>query len=335
MEPSRVELLSVIVPVFNSAATLEALHARLSDTLPRLATSWEIILVNDGSRDGSWEAIQELARRDSRIRGIDLSRNSGQHAALLCGVRRAAGNLVVTLDDDLQHPPEEIAKLLAGLSGDVDLVYGRAHREEHDLWRTVGSRVIRWALGFTAGAAIGREASAFRLFRTELRNGFKDFVGPHVSLDVLLSWSARASAVVPVEHRRREAGTSTYTLRKLLRLAMDIITGYSVAPLQFASILGLAFTGFGLGVLVYVVGRYFIEGGSVPGFPFLAATIAIFSGVQLLTLGIFGQYLGRIHQRSLDRPAYVVREESSTPRSSGSPPGTESGAGTRGAPEPG
>lgn len=306
---SKAPYLSVVVPVYRSRATLDALGEGLRAVLPTLAERWEVILVNDGSRDGSWEAIQELARRDARIRGIDLSRNSGQHAALLCGVRRAEGTLVVTLDDDLQHPPEEIAKLLARLSGDVDLVYGRARREEHDVWRTVGSRVIRWALGLTAGAAIGREASAFRLFRTELRDGFRDFVGPHVSLDVLLSWSARASAVVPVEHHRREVGTSTYTLRKLLRLAMDIITGYSVAPLQFASILGLAFTGFGLVVLVYVVGRYLIEGGSVPGFPFLAATIAIFSGVQLLTLGIFGQYLGRIHQRSLDRPAYVVREE--------------------------
>lgn len=308
-ERRRADHLSVVVPVYNSAATVPALAERLRSALPGVAERWEVILVNDGSRDGSWPAIQALAASDDRFRGIDLARNSGQHAALLCGVRRASGTLVATLDDDLQHPPEEIARLLEALTPDVDLVYGRAGRDEHDLWRILGSRIIRGALGMTAGAAVARNASAFRLFRTSLRDGFRDYVGPHVSLDVLLSWSARGTTVAEVEHHPRRVGKSTYTLVKLLRLALDIITGFSAAPLQFASLLGLAFTFFGATVLVYVVGRYLLEGGSVPGFPFLAATIAIFSGVQLLTLGIFGQYLGRIHQRSLDRPAYVVREE--------------------------
>lgn len=300
--------LSAVVPVYNAEGTLRELCTRLAEVLGAAAGDWEIVLVDDGSRDGSWPLIQELSRDDPRVRGLGLARNSGQHATLLCGVRAARCEMVVTLDDDLQNPPEEIPKLLAAL-GDADLVYGRAPREERELWRRFGSSVIRWTLGIATGQAAARNASPFRLFRREITHAFEDFQGPYVSLDVLLSWGAKDVRVAEVEHHARKAGRSSYSLLRLVRHAFDVVTGYSSFPLQVASALGLAFTLFGGLVLVYVVGRYFLEGGSVPGFPFLASIIAIFSGVQLLTLGVFGQYLGRIHQRSLDRPAYVVRRD--------------------------
>jgi len=306
---NRIPSLSALVPVYNSESTLPRLVDELSGVLEQVAERWEIILVNDGSRDRSWEVLQRLAAERPGLVVVDLAHNFGQHAAILCGIRRARMELVVTLDDDLQHPPAEIPKLLAALADDVDVVYGRARQEEREPWRRMGSSAVRWALGVTVGHTLAREASAFRLFRRRVRDAFVDFRGPHVSVDVLLSWGSRGSKLVETAHRAREVGRSNYSFCRLASHAMDIITGYSSLPLQVASLLGLAATVFGVGVLIWVVGRYLIEGGSVPGFPFLAATIAIFSGVQLIALGVFGQYLGRIHQRSLDRPAFVVRDE--------------------------
>ena len=318
---------TAVIPVYNSEATLPALVEGVSSALGSVSERWEIILVNDASRDGSWAVMERLMGKHPNLVIVDLARNYGQHAALLCGVRMARGEVVVTLDDDLQHPPEEIPALLDALEGGVDVVYGRARQDEHQAYRRVGSRVVRLALSLTVGPDVARNASAFRAFRTRLRDAFADFRGPYVSLDVLLSWGSRGSRVVTVSHHPLQRGRSNYTLRRLVHHAMDVITGFSTVPLQIASLLGLGATVFGVGVLIYVVGRYIIEGGSVPGFPFLASIISIFAGVQLLTLGVFGQYLGRIHQRALERPAYVVRTHQdpdatppATPRTPGSPP---------------
>ena len=305
----RLTSLSAVVPVYNSEESLQLLCDELSAVLPDVSDAWEILLVNDGSTDGSWSIIRDLSSREPHVRGINLWRNFGQHPALLCGIRRARSEFVVTLDDDLQYHPKDIPKLVDAMVDGVDVVYGSSSHTEHGLWRRVASRVLRWGLEMAVGVGVARSASPFRLFRTSIRDGFQAYAGPHVSLEVLLAWSARGFAVVEVEHQERRFGKSQYTVAKLFGHAFDLITGFSPRPLQFASFIGLVFTLIGVLVLVYVVGRFFLEGGSVPGFPFLASLIAIFSGVQLFTLGIFGQYLGRVHQRSLDRPTYVVRED--------------------------
>jgi undecaprenyl-phosphate 4-deoxy-4-formamido-L-arabinose transferase len=158
------------------------------------------------------------------------------------------------------------------------------------------------------GAETARKVSAFRAFRSEVRHAFANYDGPFVSIDVLLTWGTARFATVPVRHDSRRIGTSNYTCRKLVTHALNMMTGFSVLPLQLASLLGFGFTLFGLLVLVYVMGRYLIEGGSVPGFPFLASIIAIFSGAQLFALGIIGEYLARMHFRMMETPAYTVRE---------------------------
>jgi glycosyltransferase involved in cell wall biosynthesis len=301
---------SVVVPVYNGAAALPELVARLATVLAHRAPHSEIVLVNDGSRDASWQVILELAARDPRVRGIDLMRNYGQHNALLCGIRAAAGAVVVTMDDDLQHPPEEIPKLLDALeagAGDVDVVYGAPLAERHGLLRNLASRATKLVLEGTMGAAVARRVSAFRAFRAELRQGFAHYGNPYVSIDVLLTWATTRFAVVPVRHDERRSGASNYTFRMLVRHALNMVTGFSVGPLQLASLVGFASTLLGLLVLAYVVGRYLIQGTSVPGFPFLASVIAIFSGAQLFTLGIIGEYLARMHFRLMSRPVYSVR----------------------------
>jgi len=237
-------------------------------------------------------------------------RNYGQHNALLCGIRTAKYEVIVTMDDDLQHPPEEIPRLLARLHEGFDVVYGAPKTERHGLLRALASRITRLVLSTAIGSEIAKNVSAFRVFRTRLREAFADYQSPFVSIDVLLTWATTRFAAVTVPFQRRHSGSSNYTFTKLVRHALDMLTGFSTAPLQLASLIGFACTLFGIGVFFYVVGRYFLE-GSLPGFPFLAAIIAIFSGAELFALGVIGEYLARMHFRSMERPAYVVRTTTS------------------------
>jgi len=301
--------LSVVVPVYNSEGSLPLLVERLLPVLSNTANQFELILVNDGSSDGSWKAIQNLNSVYPWMRGINLMRNYGQHNALLCGIRAARYEIIVTLDDDLQHPPEEIPRLLEELAKDFDVVYGKPQEEQHGLWRDSASRITKFALRAAVGKEMARDVSAYRAFRTQLRDAFCNYQSPFVSIDVLLSWATTRYSSIPVRHDPRKIGASNYNFRKLLRHGMDMLTGLSVLPLQLASLIGFVFTLFGAGVLIYVVARYFILGGSVPGFPFLASVIAIFSGSQLFALGIIGEYLARIHKRTMDRPIYAIRTE--------------------------
>lgn len=300
---------SVVVPVYNSQSILPTLVERLELVLASLANQYELILVNDGSRDQSWAIIKELSTRHPWVRGINLMRNYGQHNALLCGIRSALGDLIVTMDDDLQNPPEEIPRMLAKLDQGYDVVYGTPQVEQHGLWRDVASRITKMALQSAAGAAVASKASAFRLFRASLREAFTDYRSPYISIDVLLTWGTTHFSTVPVAHNPRQVGASNYTFRKLVTHALNMMTGYSTAPLRLASLVGFGFTLFGVAVLAFVLFRCFVSGCTVQGFPFLASVICIFSGAQLFALGIVGEYLARMHVRSMDRPPYTVRQQ--------------------------
>lgn len=299
--------LSVIVPVYNSEDMLETLVQRVTRVVEGLTPAYEILLINDGSRDRSWERITALTAVYPAVRGINLMRNYGQHNALLCGLRSARHEVVVTLDDDLQNPPEEIPKLLAELERGFDVVYGTPQKQQHGLWRNLASTFTRLALQSTMGVQNARNASAYRAIRTQLRQAFSSYQSPFVILDVLLTWGTTRFSAIPVRHEPRQMGTSNYTFRMLVRHAINMITGFTIVPLQLASLLGFSFAIFGVLILIYVIARYLIQGGSVPGFPFLASTIAIFSGVQLFALGIIGEYLARMHFRLMEKPTYVIR----------------------------
>ena len=304
---SELAAVSVVVPVYNGRATLPELARKLHEVLERVSHRHEIILVNDASRDDSWDVIRELASRDERVRGIDLMRNYGQHNALLCGIRAADYEVLVTMDDDLQHPPDEIPKLLTRLAEGFDVVYGTPVAARHGFWRNLASHVTKLALRHAMGVRTARDVSAFRALRTPLRDAFAAYRSPFVSIDVLLTWATTRFTAVPVRHDARTAGRSNYSVADLMVHALNMLTGFSTWPLRLASIVGFGFTLFGFGVLVYVVGRYLITGGSVPGFPFLASVVAIFSGAQLFALGVIGEYLARMHFRMMERPAYTVR----------------------------
>ena len=300
--------ISVVVPVFNSESILSELIQRLEPALSALAPQFEVVLVNDGSRDQSWTVIQELSRTRPWVHGINLMRNYGQHNALLCGIRAARFGTLVTMDDDLQHPPEEIHKLLAKLDEGFEAAYGYPEHEQHGWLRNLASVLTKLALQKSMGAETARHVSAFRAFRTQLRDAFADYHSPFVSIDVVLTWGTTRFVAIPVRHDARKAGVSNYTFRMLFRHAMNMMTGFSILPLQMANLMGFLCTGFGGLVLLYVVGRYLIQGTTVAGFPFLASIIAIFSGAQLLALGIIGEYLARMHFRMMEQPTYTVRE---------------------------
>lgn len=299
--------ISVVVPVYNSELSLRELVGRLEIIMEKIAKEYELILVNDGSKDKSWGVISQLALEKKWIRGINLMQNYGQHNALLCGIRAALYEVIVTMDDDLQNPPEEIPKLLEKMTEEYDVVYGTPQEGQHGLWRNMASRMTKMALQSAMGAKIARNASAFRAIRTNIRNAFNKYSGPFVSIDVLLTWGTERFTFVYVRNDPRHEGTSNYTFRKLVVHALNMMTGYSTLPLQVASLIGFAFMFFGMGIFTYVIGRYLILGYSVPGFPFLASIISIFSGVQLFALGMIGEYLARMYFRSMGRPDSVIR----------------------------
>ena len=298
---------SVIIPVYNGEDTIIQLTERLLKVLPELFNNYEIILVDDCSPDGSWRVLKELqAKYPDVVRSIHLSRNYGQHNATLCGIRAARFEICVTMDDDLQHPPEQLHLLIEELDKGFDVVYAVPKKLPHSWWRNLGSKLTKLILTKIMGIPI-REIGAFRVFHTNLRDAFANYRSPEVYIDPILSWGTKNFSHVYVEEDKREIGESNYSFAKLVKAALLILTGYSTAPLRFASMLGFLFMFFGVAILIYVL-IVKISLGSTPGFPFLASIISIFSGVQLFTLGIIGEYLARVYDRASDRPPYMIRE---------------------------
>ncbi|MEY4231713.1 MAG: undecaprenyl-phosphate 4-deoxy-4-formamido-L-arabinose transferase [Actinomycetota bacterium] len=298
---------SIVVPVYRGRDTIADLHRQLAGQLEASGFEWELVFVDDASPDHSWNLIKELAALDPRVRGIQMSRNYGQHAALLAGIRAARFDTTVTMDDDLQHRPDQIPLLLAALDDDMDLVYGQPVEEEHAPWRNITSRLAKWVLATTIGADQARETSAFRAFRTALREGWSRVTDPYVSIDVLLSWTTTHHCAVMVRMDERTIGESNYTFRKLVRHMINMLTGYSTRPLRAVTWLGFIASAFGFVVLLYVVVQYLVSDATVPGFAFISSLVALLGGMQLFGLGMIGEYLGRVHVRSMDRPTYLVR----------------------------
>ena len=309
---SNSRTLTIVIPVYNSQESLLPLITRLEEVLPTISSRYEVILVNDGSPDNSWVIICDLVNKYTWVKGINLMRNYGQHNAILCGIRAASLEIIVTMDDDLQHLPEEIGKLLDKLDEGYDVVYGSPMQLPHSLWRNLFSRFTKRALAYSMGIRTIQDIGPFRAFRTDLRQAFAEYQNPSVIVDVLLSWGTSRFAAVRVNESTRQIGRSNYNFFKLFRIALEILTGFSTLPLRLASFVGFIFTIFGVLVFLYVL-MVFFTAGSIPGFPFLASIIALFSGTQLFALGIFGEYLARIFDRSTDRPAYVVAEITAPP----------------------
>jgi len=300
--------LSVVVPTYKSPTTLESLVQRIVK-LPSWTADSEILIVDDGNLDKTWETVRRLATRYRGVRGFRLQQNVGQHAALLCGIRSARNEVIVTLDDDLQNPPEEITKLLSALTDDVDIVIGQPKKASHSSFRRLTSKWSKGLLARSLGYKQATVISPFRIFRTRLRESFGSQLGPNVSIDALLALASNRYKLIEVEHHPRGDGASSYSIGKLFNFFLTSATSASVVPLQIATKAGYLGLVTSLALLMFTVARRLIFGDAVTGFPFLASLIAATSGVQLLLLGILGQYIGHMHYRVIGMPSYVVLEE--------------------------
>ena len=303
---------TVVVPVFRGAPTIEELVARtIRASAARGWTLAELILVDDHSPDGSWTIISRLVGQYPEVRGVSLARNAGQHAALLAGMSCAAGDVIVTMDDDLQHRPEEISNLLDALGDDVDLVYGQAQTEEHGWARNATSRVGKRFIGLAAASEFVKDISGFRAFRSWLVPALLRQSSQHPSVDVPLLWCTSRVVVAEVQMDKRMHGSSNYSVGMLFRHALTMLLGYSTLPLRIMSYAGMALGAVGAALLAYVLINFWAHGSSVPGFAFIGSMIALFSGVQLLAIGVIGEYLARLYGSSIGRPLFAIREVAS------------------------
>jgi undecaprenyl-phosphate 4-deoxy-4-formamido-L-arabinose transferase len=301
---------SVVIPCYVTGNRIERLFSSIEASLSRTAvTTYEIIFVVDGSPDDTWDYVSKVCKLNENAHGVRLMRNFGQHAALLAGIRKATGEIIVTMDDDFQHDPDDIPKLLSALTSEYDLVYGVSSMEEHSFFRNAASQTYKWVAQHFLGMQNARNMSAFRAFRRELASGFDQTEDPFAPIDVLLSWTTTRIRKEEVEMHDREDGVSGYTVRKLISHAINDVTGYSTKPLRIVTTLGLVVFGISFLLLIGLIVNYLTGKIMVAGYASLAIMIALFSGAQLLSLGVIGEYLGKIHKRNMGMPRYVIRDE--------------------------
>lgn len=302
--------LSIVCPCYNEEAVLEELYRRLSGVIDQCGiTTVEVVLVDDGSRDKTWPMLESLARRDSRIRAIRLSRNFGHQLALTCGLDRCLGDVVLIIDADLQDPPELLMPMLEKMKEGYDVVYGVRRRREGE---SPSKRFFAFAfyrfLSRVAGVSIPADTGDFRLISRRALTTLLALRERHRFVRGMVSWIGYQQAPLVYDRPQRFAGETKYPFRKSLRLAFDAITSFSTQPLRLASYLGLAVSGFAFLYIVVVVVLK-ICGINFPGYTSIMASILLLGGVQLVVLGIVGEYIGRIFEQGQNRPLYIVDDE--------------------------
>jgi len=298
---------SVIVPVYRGEATVVELCRRLAQVFEARKSSFEILLVDDGSSDGSWKRIQEIAAEDDRVIGLRLTRNFGQHNATACGFRHASGEMVVTIDEDLQFPPEEIGKLIERAERDgADIVYGVPERRRHSWWRRLGSRMVMMVPRMVMKVPF--DISSFRLIRGPIAAEVAKAQRHDIIIDVMVSWITDRISAVSVRQMESTARKSSYTPVKLLQVLFNILYNYTVLPLRVSIMIGGL-----LSLLSLVLAAYFIyvrvtQDVGVPGFSALIVSILFSTGVILLGIGMMSEYLAHTFLHVTRKPQSVVRE---------------------------
>ena len=300
--------LSVVIPVYGSSTILPALAQRLEAALsPAFGTgNYEVVLVHDCGPDDAWEVIRSLSATRPWLRGLDLRRNAGQHNAIMAGLRVARGRYVVTMDDDLQHDPEDVPRLVEALRAGADLVYAQFPRKQHALWKRLGSRfndrVAQWLLKKPRGLYL----SPFRAFDGGLRGEVLRYQGPFVYLDGLLLQSTLRIETVTATHHSRGDGRSGYSLRKSVSLWLQMATSFSIVPLRMVSLAGALASCLAFVVALAVLVQKLRHPDLPVGWASLIVTILFMGGLQLLALGAIGEYTGRVLLNVNNRPQYVV-----------------------------
>lgn len=303
--------ISVVVPVYNGTQALPELQRRLAQTMRALGRTHELILVDDRGRADAWPMIQALAKEHPEVSGIRLSRNFGQHAATVCGISKARGDWVVTMDDDLEHPPEALPAMLAAASEDFPVVYGVFEQRTHSPFRNATSELMRRLLK-RAFPELNEHYSSFRVLHRPLAKRLDTFDRHRPYIDGYLSWMTSSVATVPVKHETRRYGESAYTLSRLFAHALNNFVTFSHLPLRIASYAGALLAAGSFVFLIYLVYGKLTGAIPYPGYTSLMSVVLFACGVQLLILGVIGEYIGRLMSAAYRRPVYLIEEIAGT-----------------------
>ena len=301
--------LSIIIPFYNEEENIELLFQALVPVLKGINQSWEILFVDDGSRDRSFEVVKKLCMQDNSIRAISLSRNFGHQVALTAGLQHATGNMVITMDADLQHPPEVIPQLVEQFEKGFEIVNTRRiDSRETGYFKKQSSRLFYRFINRISDISIAESSSDFRLMSRKALDAFLQFRERDRFTRGLVSWMGFRQTHVDYECPPRFAGKSKYTLRKMLHFAADGITAFSAKPLRIASYMGVMVFLVGLAYALFAIIQH-ASGKTIPGWTSLLVTVLLLGGIQLLGLGIIGEYLARIFNESKSRPLYFIKDQ--------------------------
>ena len=299
---------SVVVPVFNEEGNVEALAARVVATMEAVGASFELLLVDDGSSDGTPEVLRRVASRDGRVRVVRFTRNYGQEAAVEALYLNARGRWLIQMDGDLQHPPEEIPRLIAKKDEGYDVVYGVRQKRQDALFRVAASRAMQWTMRSMMEIELPDDVSTFRLMSAPIARLVAALPERRKFFSALLVWSGARIGTVPVSHAPRHAGESHYGFTKLLNHTFDLIVGFSSKPLRYIGTLGFVFALVGLAMGLWVIARKLLWDYGMMGWPSLFAAVVILGGMQLIATSVIGEYIARIYVQAQARPLYNVAE---------------------------
>lgn len=318
--------LSIVVPILNEARTIDVLAARLTSVLEGLGNPFEVIIVDDGSTDGTLAVLKAINQKDSRFKAISFSRNFGKEIAVAAGLARATGEAAVIMDGDLQHPPETIRRFVELWDQGYDIVYGqRTDRSQNTVFEKLSARVFYRAFRFLSGTELPDGAGDFRLLDRRVVNIFNQLDERARFNKGLFAWVGFRSIGVPFEVAARAHGSSRWQFRRLLRFAVDGIASFTTVPLKVWSYVGVMVSLVALIYAVFFLVKTLIWGIDVPGFPSLLISVLLLGGIQLISLGVIGEYLGRVYEEVKGRPLYIVSEQigfatdTTTPASTDSP----------------
>ena len=300
--------ISIVVPVFNEVDLIEELLSRIKKVCGGLRRTYEIVIVDDGSTDGSYEKLKNFQANDNSLRIVKFTRNFGQQAAVLAGFRISKGDIIVQLDSDLQNPPEEIPKLLSAMSENIDLVTTTHRKRLDSALRVMGSRCLLKIGQMLFGDAVKLNLSSFRALRRSVVKKIEVCKDRSRYMAVLMSWMGLPTAEIEVEHHERKKGNTKYSILNLLILSWDLVTGYSSFPLRTVTYMGMFGALLGFLMMAFLLFQRIVNGILIEGFVVLLAVFAFFAGVQLLSIGFLGEYLGRVHHQIQERPDYIVEK---------------------------
>ena len=301
--------LSIVLPIFNEEAVIDELHRRLGEFLAALGTTWEVIFVDDGSRDQSFAKLRELAAVERRYRVVSFARNFGHQYAITAGIDYARGLAVVVMDADLQDPPEVVTEMLARYREGYDIVHGvRRKREKESVFKRATAYLFYRLLRVMVGITVPVDAGDFRLLSRRVVLTFRALRETNRFVRGMVAWVGFRQTIVQYDRKARFAGETHYPLSKMLKFAFDGITGFSIVPLRIATLLGFLAGLAGVGVAVWSVYER-LRGHVVPGWATIMITVALGASAQLLMTGILGEYVGRIYEEVKRRPLYIVAEE--------------------------